>query len=158
LYELVYIAKDPKVYGIGFAATRDLNAYLRYGIQDDTSGVTPLRGRISATVSQGNSQSGNFLRSFIHLGFNQDESGRIVFDGANPNVAVRQLALNVRFGAPGGAAGMYEAGSDGVVWWSDFSDEARHKPAAGLLDRCRATETCPKIIETFGSAEFFGLR
>ena len=31
LYELVYTAKDPKVYGIGFAATRDLNSYLRYG-------------------------------------------------------------------------------------------------------------------------------
>src|SRR5438105_721236 len=30
LYELVYTAKDPKVYGIGFAATRDLNSYLRY--------------------------------------------------------------------------------------------------------------------------------
>ena len=29
---------------------------------------------------------------------------------------------------------------------------------AGLLDRCRATETCPKIVETFGSAEFFNLR
>jgi len=27
-----------------------------------------------------------------------------------------------------------------------------------LLGRCRATETCPKIVETFGSAEFFNLR
>src|SRR5262249_39735739 len=67
------------------------------------------------TVSQGNSQSGNFLRSFIHLGFNQDEAGRIVFDGSNPNVAVRLLAMNIRFAAPSGAAAMYEAGSDGIV-------------------------------------------
>ncbi|MGA2716658.1 MAG: hypothetical protein ABSG41_26510 [Bryobacteraceae bacterium] len=41
LYELVYTAKDPKVYGIGFAATRDLNAYLRYGMQDDTGTARP---------------------------------------------------------------------------------------------------------------------
>ncbi len=33
LYELAYTAKDPKVQGIGFAATRDLNSYLRYGTQ-----------------------------------------------------------------------------------------------------------------------------
>jgi hypothetical protein len=158
LYELVYTAKDPKVHGIGFAATRDLNSYLRYEAQDDAGSANPLRGRITATVSQGNSQSGNFLRSFIHLGFNQDESGRIVFDGSNPNIAARLMALNFRFAAPSGAAALYEPGSDGVVWWENYADEARRRPAGGLLDRCRATETCPKIVETFGSAEFFNLR
>ncbi len=158
MYELVYTAKDPKVYGIGFAATRDLNSYLRYGAQDDAGTDNPLRGRIKWAVSQGNSQSGNFLRSFIHLGFNQDEAGRIVFDGSNPNIAPRMLGMNIRFAAPSGAAGMYEAGSDGVVWWEDYQDEGRRRPAAGLLDRCRATETCPKIAETFGSSEFYNLR
>jgi len=136
-------------------ATRDLNSYLRYGTQDDTGTANPLRGRITATISQGNSQSGNYLRSFIHLGFNQDETGRMVFDGSNPNIAVRQQGMNFRFAAPSGAAAMYETGSDGVVWWEDYADEARRHPAAGLLDRCRATETCPKIVETFGSSEFF---
>ncbi len=158
LYELTYTAKDPKVHGIGFAATRDLNSYLRYGVQDDGGAANPLRGWITAAVSQGNSQSGNFLRSFIHLGFNQDETGRIVFDGSNPNIAARLLGMNLRFSAPSGAAALYEAGSDGVVWWERYQDEARRHPAAGLLDRCRATETCPKIMETFGSAEFFNLR
>jgi Alpha/beta hydrolase domain len=158
LYELVYTAKDPKVYGIGYAATRDLNSYLRYGQQDDAGTANPLRGRITATLSFGSSQSGNFIRSFIHLGFNQDETGRKVFDGCNPNIAARQLALNFRFAAPSGAAAMYEPGSDAVVWWEDYTDEARHRRTAGLLDRCRATDTCPKIIETFGSAEFFNLR
>jgi hypothetical protein len=158
LYELVYTAKDPKVYGIGFAATRDLNSYLRYGMPDDTGAADILRGRITSTISQGNSQSGNFLRSFIHLGFNQDEAGRIVFDGSNPNIAVRLLAMNIRFGAPSGGAAMYEAGSDGVVWWADYADDVRRHPSAGLLDRCRATETCPKIVETFGSSEFYNLR
>ena len=127
LYELVYTAKDPKVYGIGFAATRDLNSYLRYGIQDDTGAANPLRGRIRATVSQGNSQSGNFLRSFIHLGFNQDESGRMVFDGSNPNIAARLLALNFRFAAPSGAAAMYS-------------------PAATASSGGRITRTKPGII------------
>ena len=158
LYELVYTAKDPLVLGIGYAATRDLIAFFRYAAQDDTGAANIVGRKITVAIGQGNSQSGNFLRSMIHLGFNQDESGRMVFDGVNPNIAARQLALNVRFVAPGGAAGMYEPGSDGVVWWSDYTDTARGRPAAGLLDRCRATETCPKIVETLGSAEFYGLR
>ena len=158
LYELAYTAKDPKVYGIGLAATRDLNSFLRYASHDDSGNANPVGGRITAAVSQGNSQSGNFIRTFIHLGFNQDETGRIVFDGANPNIAVRLQAMNFRFAAPSGAAAMYEAGSDGVVWWEDYADEARGHGTAGLLDRCRATGTCPKIVETFGSSEFFNLR
>jgi hypothetical protein len=31
------------------------------------------------TIGRGVSQSGNYLRSFIHLGFNTAEDGRIVF-------------------------------------------------------------------------------
>ena len=158
MYELVYTAKNPKVYGIGFAATRDLNSYLRFAAKDDTGAANILGGRITHTVGQGDSQSGNHLRSFIHLGFNQDESGRMVFDGINPNIAVRQLAMNIRFASPSGATAMYEPGSDGIVWWSDYKDDARNREAGGLLDRCRATETCPKIVETFGSAEFYSLR
>jgi hypothetical protein len=158
LYELVYIAKDPLVLGIGYAATRDLNSFLRYATADETGAANPVAGKISHTVGRGTSQSGNYLRSFIHLGFNQDESKRIVFDGANPNIAVRQNPMNFRFAVPGGAADLYQPGSDGIVWWADYADEARHQPAGGLLDRCNATKTCPKIFETFGSSEFWGLR
>jgi hypothetical protein len=155
LYELTYTAKDPKVQGIGFAAVRDLNAYLRYATKDETGTPNVLAGRITKAVSQGSSQSGTFLRSFIHLGFNQDETGRIVFDGANPNLAGRMMALNIRFAAPGGLSYLYEAGSDGVVWWEAYADETRGLPLAGILDRCRVTQTCPKIVETFGSAEIY---
>jgi hypothetical protein len=152
LYELVYTAEDPMVLGIGYAATRDLISYFKSGESD------ALGKKISFAIAWGNSQSGNFLRSLVHLGFNQDEVGRKVLDGMNPNIAVRQLAMNFRFASPGGAANLYEPGSDGVVWWSDYTDEARHRPAGGLLDRCRATDTCPKIVETFGSSEFWDLR
>jgi hypothetical protein len=158
LYELVYTAKDPMVLGIGYAATRDLNAFFRYGAHDDNGNANPLGDKIRFGIARGSSQSGNFLRSYIHLGFNQDESGRIVWDGINPNIAVRQLALNFRFASPGGVAEMFEPGSDGVLWWSDYKDEARHHPEGGLLDRCRSTGTCPKIFETFGALEFWGLR
>ena len=109
-------------------------------------------------IGFGTSQSGNFIKTFIHLGFNQDESKRIVWDGANPNIAARQNPLNFRFAIPGGAAGLFEPGSEGVLWWSPYRDDVRGRPTASLLDRCRATGTCPKIMETFGASEFWGLR
>lgn len=158
LYELAYTAKDPQVLGIGFAATRDLNAFFRHAEKDDLGVANPVAGKIAYGIARGTSQSGNFLRTFVNLGFNQDEAGGIVWDGINPNIATRQLAMNFRFAAVGGAAALYEPGSDGVVWWSDYKDDARHRPEAGLLDRCRASGTCPKIFETFGSFEFWGLR
>jgi hypothetical protein len=153
LYELTYVAKDPPVHGIGFAATRDLIAFLRRPDADH-----PLGASVRHTIAQGTSQSGNYLRSFLSLGFNQDERGRRVFDGMNPNIAARQLAMNIRFAAPSGAAEMFEPGSEGVLWWEEYTDAARGRRAGGLLTRCRASNTCPKIVETFGSAEFYSLR
>jgi hypothetical protein len=158
LYELIFTAKDPLVMGIGYAATRDLNSFLRYGDKDSAGTANPVAKQIKYGVSEGVSQSGNFLRSFVHLGFNQDEGNHIVWDGINPHIAARQLVMNYRFAVAGGTAMPYEPGSDGVVWWNDYPDEARHHPAAGLLDRCRATKTCPKVVETFGGLEFWDLR
>jgi hypothetical protein len=157
-YTVQYTARDPLVLGVGFAATRDLNSFLRYAEKDDAGNPNPVAGKVKWAIAQGNSQSGNFIRSFLNLGFNQDESNRIVWDGANPHIAARQMALNFRFAVPGGAAGPNEPGSDGMLWWSDYEDEVRHLPKAGLLDRCKATNTCPKIIETFGALEFWYLR
>jgi hypothetical protein len=153
-YELRYIAKDPPILGIGFAATRDLNDFLRFS----TGADNPVTGKVRWTIAVGVSQSGNYLRSFVNLGFNQGEDGKQIFDAINPQIAGRHVPLNVRFAVPGGASGMYEPGSEGVLWWSKYDDKARRLPAASLLDRCTATKTCPKVFETFGSSEFWGLR
>lgn len=156
-YTLVYTGKNPKVMGLGFAATRDLVSFLRYSQKDDFGTLNPA-GQINWAVASGTSQSGNFLKSLVHLGFNADEEKRIVFDGINPNIAARQVPLNIRFSVPGGAARPFEPGSEGTLWWGRYNDTARGRGTSSLLDRCTATNTCPKVIETFGSAEFWGLR
>jgi hypothetical protein len=158
LYQVVYTAKDPLVLGVGLAATRDLVSFLRYAQKDDQGTPNPVAGQVRHAIGFGTSQSGNFIKTFLHLGFNQDEAKRIVWDGANPNIAGRQNPLNFRFAIPGGAAGLFEPGSEGVLWWGVYRDDVRRRPAASLLDRCRATGTCPKIMETFGASEFWGLR
>jgi hypothetical protein len=157
-YTLVYRAKDPLVLGMGFAATRDLVAFLRRGSADDDGHPSPLAGEMRWAVASGTSQSGNFLKSFVNLGFNADEQGKRVFDAINPNIAARQLPMNIRFGVPGGAADAFEPGSEGVLWWHRYRDGTRKRGVGSLLDRCTVSRTCPKIVETFGSAEFWGLR
>jgi hypothetical protein len=146
------------VLGIGFAATRDLVSFLRHAKADDAGTPNPLAGQVRWSVVSGTSQSGNFVKSFINLGFNRDESGARVFDGANPNIAARQVPLNLRFAVPGGAATLFEPGSEGTLWWTRYNDTTRGRGAHSLLDRCTATGTCPRIMETFGSTELWGLR
>ncbi len=75
-----------------------------------------------------------------------------------PNIAGRQNPLNFRFAIPGGAGTPFEPGSEPVLWWERWPDTVRGRPTAGMLDRCRAGNTCPKIFETFGSTEFWNLR
>ena len=158
LYELQYTVKDPLVLGIGFAATRDLNSFLRYEKKDDAGTPNPVASAVRWAVSEGSSQSGTFLRAFIRLGFNQDEQGRLVWEGSNPNIASRVLDMNRRFAVPGGAVDFYELGTEAPVWWEDWNDAPRGRGTSGLLDRCRATNSCPKIMETFGSSEIWTLR
>lgn len=154
-YELTYTARDPLVLGVGFAATRDLVAFLHHAGAEDGN---PLAGDVRWTLGVGVSQAGNFLRSFLHLGFNTDEQGRRVFDGLNPRIAARHTPLNFRFAVPGGAAGLYEPGSEGPLWWAFHDDAVRGRGATSLQARCTRDGTCPRIFETFTSAEFWGLR
>ena len=62
--------------GTGFAATRDIAAFLQHDAKDHAGNANPLVGGIRTAIIQGASQSGNFIRTFLLLGFNQDEEGR----------------------------------------------------------------------------------
>lgn len=156
-YELTYTGRDPLVLGTGFAAVRDINAFFR-DAPATAEADNPVAGAIRWIVAIGYSQSGNFLRSFVHLGFNTGPDGGRVFDGIMPIIAARQVPLNLRFGDPGGTAERYEPGSEGVVWWAEHEDRTRGLPRTGLLSRCSAAGDCPRVFDVFGSAELWGLR
>lgn len=157
LYQVVFTAQDPYVLGAGYAAFRDVASFFRNATQDEEGTPNPLANWVSWVISRGRSQSGNFLRAFLSLGFNQDERNRKVYDGAWPIIAGRRVSLNARFAQPDGALKLYEAGSEGPQWWEPQADPVRGLPTAGLLDRCTASNTCPKIIEHMGAAEAWGL-
>lgn len=158
LYQVTFQARDPYVLGIGFAAWRDVGAFFKQARADDSGTPNPLAGVVRHSIGRGVSQSGNYLRGWLHLGFNQDEVGRQVHDGLWPIIAGRRIALNFRWAQPDGVLELYQAGSEGPQWWLPHPDSVRGLPPAGILDRCTRTQTCPKIIEHFGSAEVWALK
>ena len=155
LYEMVFTAKNPLVLGVGYAATRDIVSFFHHANHDDNGTANPIADAVRKVISIGSSQSGSFIRSSIHLGFNEDEQNRQVMDGVWPQIDGRQLYLNVRFALPDVITNLYMMADEGPVWWAHYPDKARHLPAEGLLDRCTATRTCPEVLETFGSLEFY---
>jgi hypothetical protein len=158
LYQLSYTVKDPYVLGAGTAAFRDVQSFFRYAAKDDFNNPNPVAGHVSRAIIRGVSQSGNFTRHYLFLGMNEDEAGRIVHEGAWPLIAGRRVANNSRWGQPDGVLELYQMGSEGPQWWKAWPDHVRHLPKRGILDRCKESRTCPKIVETFGGAEVFALK
>jgi hypothetical protein len=106
IYDFWYPAHNPKVLGMGYAATRDLVSFLRYQAHDTAGNVNPVAlspadPSIIAVLAYGNSQSGRYLRDHLGLGFNQDEAKRKVFDGYQSHVAgIGKVFTNYAFGQP----------------------------------------------------------
>jgi hypothetical protein len=155
LYELVYTAKDPFVLGVGLAAARDVVSFFRRESKDDAGTANPLAGRIAHVIGYGVSQPARMMRDYINLGFNEDESGRTVWDGAFLDASAAAGQFNIRFAQPGNIAGLYDPIAEGPAWWEGYTDKVRDRPAWGLLYRCRATNTCPAIMEIEGGADFW---
>ena len=154
IYEVVYRSRDPRVAGCGFAATRDLVSFFK----NEASAANPLAG-VTLAVGHGISQSGRFLRHFLHQGFNEDEQGRRVFDGVFVEVAgAGHGSFNHRFA---------QASRDGHQHWNvhyptdvfPFTDLPETDPetgeTAGLLDREVASGTVPKLIHVVTSYEYW---
>ncbi|ARP94050.1 alpha/beta hydrolase domain-containing protein [Bordetella genomosp. 13] len=162
LYELTYVAKDPKVMGVGLAALRDTVSFLRHGQQDADGQPNPVAGRIRHALGQGTSQSGNFMKTFLHLGFNADLAGRKVFDGLYAHVAARQTNLNTRFAVPGGGGGLR---TDHTAFGQtapralapDYVDALTGRQS-GVMTRCSRTDTCPKFFLGLSGTEFWVLQ
>ena len=160
IYELLYTAKNPTVTGLGFAATRDFISFLRSSNRDRHSDLTnPLGDGIENAIIYGSSQSGRWIRTFIQLGFNQDEHRRQVVEGAIPHKASNRGAFNIRFAQPTRLSGTQHSeaqypGAESPQTW-DVSHDPFSGITAGQLERCRRTHTCPKITHTNTDTEYW---
>jgi len=155
IYEFSYTAKDPTVNGVGFAAVRDWVAFLRY----DTSDANPLEGDIQQVYTEVVSQPGRLLNDFRHLGFNQAENGKKVFDGHLQWIAAGDgINMNYRFSQPGRTERNRQDHlyAEGVF---PFANVMTFDPITKKTDsrykRCEATGTCSFGMEIYSANEYW---
>jgi hypothetical protein len=139
IYELRYNATNPRVLGIGFAATRDIVSHLR----NTAAGSDLLGHRPTHALGFGISQAGRYLRDHLAQGFNRDEDGGRVFDGVLTHVAgIGRVFCNTEFGQPARTR----------TWHEDHGfPEVEFPFVTGEL--LRGDDT--KVIETNTSTEYW---
>ena len=150
IYELVYVAEDPPLVGLGFAAFRDFAAYAK----NDPDCPFP----VERNIAHGLSQSGRFLRHFLYEGFNRDEGSRTVFDGMMIQIGgAGRGGFNHRFSHPGRVGNPY---ANFFYPGDDFPFTSRPTESdgerAGLLDRASASGSMPKLFQINTGYEYWG--
>jgi hypothetical protein len=147
IYELKYRVANPPISGAGLAAVRDVASAIKNG-----STLVPVRGRYLHVY--GASQSGRFLRLFLHEGFNLDEQGRKVFDGMMPHIAGAGRAdFNSRFSQ---AVGLDQYGALRFPFTDAPQTDTTTSRTDGILSRYASTDLQPKVIYTNSSVEYWG--
>jgi len=159
IYEFSYIAKDPTVNGLGLAAIRDFNSFLRFASHDDSGTPNPIRGHIDRIYTETSSQPARTLNDFTHLGFNEDENHRKVFDGMMQWIGAGDgLNMNYRWSQTKRTnrnrqellylEGLYP-----------FANVPTKDPISGTSDwrykKCEQTNTCPLAMEFYSANEFW---
>jgi Alpha/beta hydrolase domain len=159
IYEFSYIAKNPTVNGLGLAAIRDFNSFLRYSAQDDSATPNPIFGHVDRIYTETSSQPARTLNDFTHLGFNEDENHKKVFDGMMQWIGAGDgLNMNYRWSQTKRTnrnrqellylEGLYP-----------FANVPTTDPISGTSDwrykKCEQTDTCPLAVEFYSANEYW---
>jgi hypothetical protein len=160
LYEFTYIAKDPIMAGLGFAALRDLATFLRDAKTDDKGVANPLAGDVQRIYTSCVSQPCRTTRDLVLYGFNEaEQSHEKVFDGMlNWIGGASGIFMNYRFAQPTRTHRQHIA-----RWTPEFQFPFADVPIfdrvtgqfGSRLDRCLKTSTCPKIFEVNSENEYW---
>ena len=121
--------------------------------------ANPLAGDVTRIYTEISSQPGRLLNDFRHLGFNQDESGRKVFDGLLQWVAAGDgINMNYRWSQ----SGRTERNRQDHLYLEGlfpFANQTTFDPISGQIDgrykKCEATNTCPLAMEFYSSNEYW---
>ncbi|MDR3447945.1 MULTISPECIES: alpha/beta hydrolase domain-containing protein [unclassified Dyella] len=154
IYELTYVARDPYVVGTGLAGIRDLVSWFR---------AHPFEGSPAPkyVLMFGASQTGRLIQQMLYDGFDVDEHGKLVFDGAMALVGGSgRGSFNHRFAFPTRAASLIvDRGYPTDIF--PFTTATERDDTTGqsgsVLARARDTEgKTPKLFFVDKSTEFWG--
>lgn len=159
IYEVVYEGEGSVVQGVGLAGIRDLVSFLKFNSTAQNPLVQSGKSVAHRVHGFGTSQSGRCLRQFLHDGFNADEQGRQVFDGVISHVAGGGLgSFNHRFSSPTRTNGQHDEHhfpADFFPFTYGDSRDPFTEETDGILHRCRADKTVPKVFHTQSSSEYW---
>jgi hypothetical protein len=160
IYELVYTAKDPRVYGLGHVVVRDLVSYLKHEPRDAAGNSNPLGEHIEKAYCWGRSQTGRCIRDFLHRGYNADAAGRRVFDGVLPHVSGGGLMwMNHRFACVVSPAGQQYEDHWNCADRFPFSYAESTDHLTGRTDAIlKQPETDPLVLHTQTATEYWQRR
>jgi hypothetical protein len=144
IYQFAYGTQNPRIAGLGLAGVRDLMSWIRHDPAALVNGKT--------LYGFGISQSGRFLRQFVHEGFNEDTAGRRVFDGLMVHIAGgARRGFNERFAQPSRTTGSR------VFPFTDIDQTDKETgETGGILSRATRAGVVPKIFYTSSSWEYWG--
>jgi hypothetical protein len=159
IYEFSYVAKNPTVNGLGFAAIRDFNSFLRYANVDDFGTPNPLASDVTRIYTETSSQPARTLNDFVHLGFNQDEHGDKVFDGMLQWIGAGDgINMNYRWSQ----TKRTERNRQEQLYLEGlfpFANPTTFDPISGQTDgryaKCGETNTCPLAMEFYSANEYW---
>lgn len=165
LYELTYAAKDPIVMGLAYAVTRDVGAFLRYETTDDAGHRNPLAASAAETgitraYSFGGSQTGEYQREFLYLGFNESLGHRKVFDAVWVHKSgTHRLFVNVEFADPNTYARQDDRHDFLGTSYPPFTYDVTTDPISTIRDGLlKRPQTDPLVFQTDTENEFWEMK
>lgn len=158
IYEIHYLARDPKIAGLSFVSIRDLVAGFKYGFNDAARASSPLSGSVDRAVGFGLSQSGRFLREFLYLDFNIDEKRRRVFDGVIPiGAGAKRGFFHQRFAQPHRSPQLQRQSHDYPGAEFPFAYILSKDTVSGredsVLRKPLESNSCPRVMHIDGDME-----
>ncbi|MEO8682650.1 MAG: alpha/beta hydrolase domain-containing protein [Vicinamibacterales bacterium] len=155
IYDVIYLARDPRVVGVGLSGTRDLVSFFKHATAAEGN---PLPG-IRLAIGWGVSQTGRYLRHFVYQGFNEDERGAQVFDGVIDQVGgAGRGSFNHRFGQQS----RDQLQHFNILYPVDmfpFTDadetDSETGETDGLLARATRSGTVPRFFHILTDSEYF---
>ena len=165
LYELIYQARNPIVMGLAYAVTRDVGSFLRYETKDSAGNPNPLaesatRVGITRIYSFGGSQSGEYQREFVYLGFNEDEAHRKVQDALWVHKSgTHRLFANVEFADPNTYALQDDRHDFLGTSYPPFTYAVTTDPVSKIRDGLsKRPLTDPLVFQTDTESEFWEMK
>jgi hypothetical protein len=162
LYELIYPAKNPLVMGLGYVVTRDVASFLKYQVKDDAGNLNPLASSssevgIRRAYGSGISSTGMYMRDFLYLGFNEDETHRKVFDAVQIIIpGTHRLLANVEFADPN-TYSRQDVWHDSLSYsYPPLTFAVTPDPVSGITDGIlKRPATDPLVFQVDSSNEFW---